>query len=277
MAALHGGRRPRRPLHSPACTGCALASEAHRPWLFANSLPRTMSSAYNTEPPTRGKVVLRTTVGELEVELWPKEAPKACRNFVQLCLEGYYDGVIFHRVVRDFIVQSGDPTGTGLGGESVYGEPFADEFHSRLRFTHRGLLAMANTGPNSNTSQFFFTLNKTEELNRRNTIFGKIVGDTIFNMLKIGELDTDKDDRPLNPPKILGANVLSNPFDDILPRSTAEERAHMRQLEQELLKAEEDARKPKSLHDAVDDPRLSKQVAAELSKELSKDSNDDSA
>ncbi|KAJ1327275.1 hypothetical protein BSLG_010617 [Batrachochytrium salamandrivorans] len=145
-----------------------------------------MSYAYSTEPPTKGKVILHTTVGELEIELWPKEAPKACRNFLQLCLEGFYDNTIFHRVVPDFIAQGGDPTGTGLGGESIYGGPFQDEYHTRLRFTHRGLLAMANTGPNSNRSQFFFTLGKTEELNRQNTIFGKIVGDTIYNLLKIG-------------------------------------------------------------------------------------------
>ena len=74
-----------------------------------------MSSVYVNEPPTDGKVILHTTVGEIEVELWSKEIPKGCRNFVQLCLEGYYDNTIFHRVIKDFIVQGGDPTGTGQG------------------------------------------------------------------------------------------------------------------------------------------------------------------
>lgn len=74
-----------------------------------------MSSIYILEPMTGGKVVLKTTVGDMDIELWPKEAPKACRNFVQLCMEGYYDNTIFHRVVKDFIVQGGDPTGTGEG------------------------------------------------------------------------------------------------------------------------------------------------------------------
>lgn len=69
-------------------------------------------------------MILNTTVGEIEIELWSKEAPKACRNFVQLCLEGYYDGTIFHRIIKDFIAQGGDPTGTGEGGESIYGAPF---------------------------------------------------------------------------------------------------------------------------------------------------------
>lgn len=70
------------------------------------------------------QVLLNTTVGDIEIELWTKEAPKACRNFIQLCMEGYYDETIFHRLVKEFIVQGGDPTGTGEGGESIYGKPF---------------------------------------------------------------------------------------------------------------------------------------------------------
>eukprot|EP00884_Botryococcus_braunii_P005915 jgi/Botrbrau1/15324/Bobra.0319s0010.1 len=96
-----------------------------------------MSTVYNLEPPTTGKVILKTTAGDLDVELWPKEAPKAVRNFVQLCMEGYYDGCLFHRIIKGMMIQTGDPTGTGRGGESIYGHPFKDEFHSRLRFNHR--------------------------------------------------------------------------------------------------------------------------------------------
>ncbi|KAJ1971870.1 Peptidyl-prolyl isomerase cwc27, partial [Dimargaris verticillata] len=185
-----------------------------------------MSSIYIQEPPTRGHIYLETTKGTIEVALWPKEAPLACRNFVQLCLEGYYDGTIFHRVVPGFIVQGGDPTGTGEGGESVYegGEPFKDEFHSRLRFVRRGLLAMANAGPNDNNSQFFFTLDRTDELQRKHTIFGTAIGDSVFTVLKIGELETDDQERPRYPPKILSTTVVENPFPDIVPRITAEER-----------------------------------------------------
>ena len=113
------------------------------------------------------------------MELWPKEAPKACRNFLQLCMDGLYDNTIFYRLIKGFILQGGDPSNTGHGvGESSFGDPFADEFHSRLRFSHRGILAMANTGRNTNTSHFFFTLGVTAELNGKNTIFGKVVGDT---------------------------------------------------------------------------------------------------
>uniref|UniRef100_A0A8C3ITM2 Spliceosome-associated protein CWC27 homolog n=1 Tax=Chrysemys picta bellii TaxID=8478 RepID=A0A8C3ITM2_CHRPI len=147
------------------------------------------------------------------------EAPKACRNFIQLCMEGYYDNTIFHRVVPDFIVQGGDPTGTGSGGESIYGLPFKDEFHSRLRFNRRGLVAMANAGAHDNGSQFFFTLGRADELNNKHTIFGKITGDTIYNMLRLTEVEIDKEERPLNPHKIKSSEVLFNPFDDIIPRT----------------------------------------------------------
>ena len=113
-----------------------------------------MASNYTTEPPTQGKVILHSTFGDVDVELWPEQAPKACRNFVQLALEGYYDGTIFHRLIPQFMLQGGDPTGTGKGGASVWGKPFKDEFHGRLKFRHRGLLAMANeNSPDTNSSQ----------------------------------------------------------------------------------------------------------------------------
>jgi len=173
---------------------------------------------YVLEPMTKGKVVLHTTVGAIDIELWSKEAPKACRNFVQLCLEGYYNNTIFHRIVTNFIVQGGDPTATGTGGESVYGKPFPDEFHSRLKFNHRGLVAMANPGKDQNQSQFFITLDRTQELDRKHTIFGKVTGDTIFNVLKMNESEVDANERPIYPPKILSTELLWNPFDDISPR-----------------------------------------------------------
>ncbi|XP_062942779.1 spliceosome-associated protein CWC27 homolog isoform X2 [Cynocephalus volans] len=177
-----------------------------------------MSNIYIQEPLTNGKVLLKTTAGDIDIELWSKEAPKACRNFIQLCLEGYYDNTIFHRVVPGFIVQGGDPTGTGAGGESIYGAPFKDEFHSRLRFNRRGLVAMANAGPHDNGSQFFFTLGRADELNNKHTIFGKVTGDTVYNMLRLTEVDIGDEERPHNPHKIKSCEVLFNPFDDIIPR-----------------------------------------------------------
>lgn len=162
-------------------------------------------------------MLLKTTVGDIDIELWAKETPKTCRNFIQLCMEGYYDGTIFHRVVKDFIVQGGDPHGDGTGGESIYGEPFKDEFHQRLRFVRRGLVAMANADKDDNGSQFFFTLAATQELQNKHTIFGKVTGETLYNMLKLGE-GLVEDERPVYPHKITKTEILSNPFSDIVPR-----------------------------------------------------------
>lgn len=195
-----------------------------------------MSNIYIQEPPTNGKVLLKTTAGDIDIELWSKEAPKACRNFIQLCLEAYYDNTIFHRVVPGFIVQGGDPTGTGTGGESIYGAPFKDEFHSRLRFIRRGLVAMANAGPHDNGSQFFFTLGRADELNNKHTIFGKITGDTIYNMLRLTEVDIDDDERPRNPHKIKSCEVLFNPFDDIIPREIKKPKKEKPEEEEKKLK-----------------------------------------
>ena len=180
-----------------------------------------MSNVYQLEPPTEGKVLLTTTHGEIEVELWAKEAPKACRNFVQLCLEGYYDGCIFHRIIKEFMIQTGDPTGTGRGGDSIYGDYFKDELHSRIKFNHRGQVAMANAGAkDTNGSQFFITLDRCDWIERKHTIFGKVTGHTIYNALQIAELETEGD-RPVEPfPKITKTEVLWNPFDDIIPRVT---------------------------------------------------------
>lgn len=166
------------------------------------------------------QVLLKTSAGDIDVELWSREAPLACRNFVQLCMEGYYNSTIFHRVVKGFIVQGGDPHGDGTGGESIYGAPFKDEFHTRLRFCRRGLVAMANSGKDDNASQFFFTLGEAPELQNKHTIFGKVGGDTIYNVLKMQECEIDANERPVYPYKILKTEVLLNPFDDIVPRKT---------------------------------------------------------
>ena len=97
--------------------------------------------------------LIKTNYGDLKVKLFPKQAPKTVANFVALAKDGYYDGVIFHRVIKDFMIQGGDPTGTGMGGESIYGERFEDEFSEEL-YNLRGALSMANAGPNTNGSQF---------------------------------------------------------------------------------------------------------------------------
>ena len=100
------------------------------------------------------KATIKTNCGDIKVQLFPKQAPKSVENFVGLAQKGYYDGIIFHRVIPDFMIQGGDPTGTGMGGESLWGKPFEDEFSQEV-FNLRGALSMANAGPNTNGSQFF--------------------------------------------------------------------------------------------------------------------------
>ena len=100
-------------------------------------------------------IVLETTQGTIEVTLKPDVAPKTCENFEKLVEKGYYDGLIFHRVIKDFMIQGGDPTGTGRGGQSIWGRTFEDECVSSETFDGVGILAMANAGPNTNGSQFF--------------------------------------------------------------------------------------------------------------------------
>lgn len=208
-----------------------------------------MSAIYNLEPQPTASAILHTTRGELSVELFAKQTPLTCRNFLQLALDGYYDDTIFHRLVPGFILQGGDPTGTGNGGESIYdggafgrddldpwpmdqragknagltGVNFKDEFHSRLKFNRRGLLGMANESrPDTNGSQFFFTLDKADELNGKNTLFGRIAGagDTIYNLAKMGEAEVDAaTERPSYPVKIERIEILVNPFEDMKKRS----------------------------------------------------------
>ncbi|CAO2649388.1 Nn.00g067730.m01.CDS01 [Neocucurbitaria sp. VM-36] len=196
-----------------------------------------MSATYNLEPNPTAKVVLHTTTGDLELELFAKQTPITSRNFLQLCLDGYYDNTVFHRLVKGFILQGGDPTGTGQGGNSSYdGEPFADEFHTRLKYTRRGLLGMANTGKkDDNGSQFFFTLAATPELQERNTMFGRVAGDTIYNLIKMAEAEIREgsQDEPMYPTRITGTDIIINPFEDMVKRVTIAERT------------EPEARKPK--------------------------------
>ncbi|KAF7944788.1 uncharacterized protein EAE97_005421 [Botrytis byssoidea] len=202
-----------------------------------------MSSLYNLEPQPTASCILHTTSGDISLELWAQQIPLASRNFLQHCLDGYYDNTIFHRLVPGFILQGGDPTGTGSGGESIYdggefseengiwpmeerkgqnagprGVGFKDEFHSRIKYNRRGLLGMANEGKDTNGSQFFLTLGDTPELMGKNTLFGRVEGETIYNLARMGEAECGEGERPLYPTKITGVEVLVNPFKDMVRR-----------------------------------------------------------
>jgi peptidyl-prolyl cis-trans isomerase B (cyclophilin B) len=167
-------------------------------------------------------VEIETTMGSIKVKLFPEYAPKAVENFITHGEEGYYDGLIFHRVIKDFMIQGGDPNGDGTGGESIYGQPFEDEFSNNL-FNLRGALSMANSGSNTNGSQFFIVQKKTVDpsmktemekagfdkeiieayeerggtpwLDQRHTVFGQVIeGMDIVD--KIAETPVDAKDKP---------------------------------------------------------------------------------
>ena len=168
------------------------------------------------------KATIKTNHGDIVIQLFPGEAPMTVENFVRLAQKGYYDGVTFHRVISDFMIQGGDPEGTGAGGQSIWGHNFEDEFSNEL-FNLRGALSMANAGPNTNGSQFFIVQNKnmpkrfiqqlrdaqypedvvkaykqggTPWLDHRHTVFGHVTEgmDVVDEIAKVAK---DGNDKPL--------------------------------------------------------------------------------
>ena len=167
---------------------------------------------------------IKTNYGDMRIKLFPDHAPKTVANFIALSKDGYYDGVIFHRIIKDFMIQGGDPTGTGMGGESIYGESFEDEFSEEL-YNIRGALSMANAGPNTNGSQFFIVQNQhlpyskkeiarggwpepiaeiyaeqggTPHLDRRHTVFGQLADEASYEVLDaIAGVETGAMDKPV--------------------------------------------------------------------------------
>lgn len=179
-------------------------------------------------------VEMNTTLGTIKIKLFPEQAPKTVENFLGHAKSGYYNGIIFHRVIQDFMIQGGDPTGTGMGGESIWGDSFEDEFSNEL-FNLRGALSMANAGPNTNGSQFFIVQMKhlpsdilrqlqgagfpeeiieayaqnggTPWLDHKHTVFGHVVeGMDIVD--KIAEVEKDFRDKPLEDVKIESITVF---------------------------------------------------------------------
>jgi len=154
---------------------------------------KTMTEAKND---TSTVAVIQTTMGTIEIELFADKAIRTVQNFVGLAEKKYYDGVIFHRVIDNFMIQGGDPTGTGMGGESIWGKPFEDEVKTGLKHSSEGILSMANAGPNTNGSQFFITLKATTWLDGKHTVFGQVIKgmDVVKN---IGKVKTNQSDKPL--------------------------------------------------------------------------------
>ena len=185
-------------------------------------------SAYQLESVKKGDTIalIHTNMGDIEIKLFPEKAPKTCENFITHSKNGYYDGIVFHRVIKDFMIQGGDPTATGMGGESIWGKSFEDEFDTDLH-NIRGALSMANAGPGTNGSQFFIvqaksvpenmlsqmegmadrgfpeaiveayrTLGGTPWLDFRHTVFGQVINgmDTVD---KIAETPVGAADKPV--------------------------------------------------------------------------------
>lgn len=151
------------------------------------------------------------------MELYTQHAPKTCKNFATLAQRGYYNDVVFHRIIPGFMAQTGDPTGTGRGGSSIYGEKFEDEINdgpgAALRHTGAGVLSMANAGPNTNGSQFFLTLAPTPWLDGKHTIFGRVKAG-MGVVKRLGLVKTGPEDRPVDEVKILRARVVEEEEDE---------------------------------------------------------------
>jgi cyclophilin family peptidyl-prolyl cis-trans isomerase len=148
--------------------------------------------AMTIDPQKHYTAVFQTDIGTFEAELFAAQAPKTVNNFVFLARDGFYDGTTFHRVIRGFMAQGGDPTGTGSGGP---GYRFADEFHPALRHGDAGILSMANAGPGTNGSQFFITFGPTPHLDNHHTVFGRISAGMDV-VLKIPERDPERAGQP---------------------------------------------------------------------------------
>ncbi|NLL05717.1 MAG: peptidylprolyl isomerase [Clostridiaceae bacterium] len=192
-------------------------------------------------PPAKGETIaiMKTSMGDIKIKFFPNEAPKAVENFTSHAQNGYYDNLIFHRVIKDFMIQGGDPTGTGRGGESIWNKPFEDEFSENVR-NYRGALSMANSGANTNGSQFFIVQapaktitnelinnmksNKFKEdvidkykeiggtpwLDNRHTVFGQIYeGMDVVD--KIAAVEVGQSDKPLNEVRILNIEITTAP------------------------------------------------------------------
>lgn len=156
-------------------------------------------------------VTIHTNFGNIKIEVFCELVPKTAKNFLALCAKGYYNNTIFHRNIKGFILQGGDKTGTGKGGESIYGKFFPDEFVKELSHDKRGIVSMANSGPNTNNSQFFITYSKQIHLDGTYTIFGKVIDG--FDTLEIIEKEpVGKKNKPINPILISNVTIHANPI-----------------------------------------------------------------
>jgi len=157
---------------------------------------------------------LHTSLGDIKIELYCDRTPRTCENFLALAASNYYDDTAFHRNIKGFMLQGGDPTGTGKGGESIYGKHFQDEIVDELKFNARGLVGMANKGPDTNGSQFFIAYTKLPHLNMKYPIMGKVISgwETLDIMEK---MPVGPKDRPEEPMVLHSCTIHANPFAEV--------------------------------------------------------------
>ncbi|KAG2449452.1 hypothetical protein HYH02_005599 [Chlamydomonas schloesseri] len=222
-------------VESAQSTGATSRSFTSTAWAPSTKNDRARTRLQRT-PTKKGYVRLHTNLGDLNVELHCDLAPRTCENFLALCDMGYYDSTPFHRSIKNFMIQGGDPTGSGKGGESIFGPTFKDELDSRLVHAGRGVLSMANSGPNTNGSQFFITFKSCRHLDFKHSVFGRVVGglDVLSAMEKIA---TDPDDCPVSPITITGATVFTNPFYELEEEERRAEAAERKKAEAEAAAA----------------------------------------
>ncbi len=193
-----------------------------------------------------GYAVIHTTLGPLNLSLHPLHAPKAVWNFVKLAQKGYYNDVIFHRNIRNFMIQTGDPTGTGKAGQSIWGKNFEDEFDGPLKHDARGVVSMANKGKDTNSSQFFITYRTAKHLDRKHTIFGRVDLETETGAGSAQTLDklenspVDSKDRPMETIRIEKIDILLDPFQEFLKSRAEDEKKEREKAEIERAGGAED-------------------------------------
>lgn len=223
----------------------------------------------------KGYVRLVTNYGPLNLELHCDIVPKVCVNFMKLAQKGYYDGTKFHRSIRNFMIQGGDPTGTGEGGESIWGKTFEDEFKPNLQHTGRGILSMANSGPNTNRSQFFITFRSCRHLDGKHTVFGKVVGG-LDTLTALERVEVDNKDKPIEDLIIQKAQVFVDPYQEAEEQLIQEREKEAKRLEEEAAAAKRRLKSIKgklkvyregvgkyiNLHELSDKPEKSESPAA---------------
>ncbi|KIW03558.1 uncharacterized protein PV09_05318 [Verruconis gallopava] len=181
-----------------------------------------------------GYARISTNHGDLNIELYPEFAPKAVWNFISLAKKGYYRNLVFHRNIKNFMIQGGDPTGSGKGGQSIWGKNFEDELEGPRRHDKRGVISMANKGKNTNSSQFFITYRPAKHLDLKHTVFGQVVGGMDV-LAKLEAVEVDAKDRPKEDIQLKDVVVFVDPFEEFTKERL--EKEEKEKMEEEIKRA----------------------------------------